>query len=188
MPDKETFGDILRKTQTVKAPSKPKEEPSKELNEFPWDRLADESTKAYELFCFYRDYGPTRTYTAVQRKYSGVEFDLTPTTLRTYGKKFNWPMRAQAYDDHIMAQEQSQNEKLILKFKKKRAKQAQKMMDKYFELMETEDSELLTSKEKRERFKLGFDLFNEIFQLDKDKKVEHSGSVTIVFGDEVKDV
>ena len=62
------------------------------------------------------------------------------------------------------------------------------MMDKYFEWMEKEDEGILTAREKRERFKLGFEVFNEIFQLDKDKKVEHSGSVTIVFGDEVKDV
>ena len=180
MTDKESFGDILRKGAV------PVKEP--ELNEFAWERLPDESTKAYELFCFYRDFGPTRTYTAVQRKYAGVEFDLQPQTLRTYGKKFNWVSRAQAYDDHILNRELADNEKLILKFKKKRAKQAQKMMDKYFEWMEKEDEGILTAREKRERFKLGFEVFNEIFQLDKDKKVEHSGSVTIVFGDEVKDV
>ncbi len=185
MAEKETFRDILSHTKPKPEPSKTKEsiEP-----EFPWLRQPDESTKAYELFCFFRDFGPTRSYTAVQRKYSGVEFDLLPQTLRNYGKKFNWLSRAQAYDDHILKDELIQNEKLIKKYKTRQIKRAQKILDKYYEWMDKEDEEILTSREKRERYKLGLEMFNEIFQLDKDKKVEHTGSVTIVFGDEVKDV
>jgi hypothetical protein len=181
MTEKETFGDIVAH-RSVQEPKEP------ELNEFPWDRLPDESTKHYELFCFFRDYGPTRSYTSVQKKYSGVEFDLTPSTLRSYGKKHDWIRRAEAFDDHIMKQELAQNEKLIKKYKAKQAKRAQKMMDRYFEMMEEDDTTLLTAREKRERFKMAHEIFSDIFQLDKKKEVEHSGSVTIVFGDEVKDV
>ena len=178
MTEKETFGDIV-------AHREPKET---EPNEFPWDRLPDESTKHYELFCFFRDYGPTRSYTSVQKKYSGVEFDLTPSTLRSYGKKFDWVRRAEAFDDHIMKQELAQNEKLIKKYKAKQIKRAQKQLDKYYAMMDKEDEAILSAREKRERYKMAQDTFNEIFQLDKKKEVEHSGSVTIVFGDEVKDV
>jgi len=153
-----------------------------------WERREDEPTRIYEIFCYFRDYGPTRSYTRVQKKYSGVEFDLTPTTLRSYGKKYDWVRRAEAYDDHILKMELAQNEKLIKKYKSKQAKRAQKMMDKYFDQMDKEDATVLSAREKRERFKLAHDVFSDIFQLDKKKDVEHTGTVTIVFGDEVKDV
>ena len=162
-------------------------EESKELND-PWDRRDDEPTKAYELFCFFRDYGPTRTYKAVQKKYSGVEFDLQPSTLRSYGKKHDWIRRAEAYDDHIMKMEQVQNEKLIKKYKAKAIKRAQKQLDKYSDMMDNEDELNLSAREKRERYKMAQDTFNDIFQLKKENKTEVTGSVTIVFGDEVKDV
>jgi len=84
--------------------------------------------------------------------------------------------------------ELAQNEKLIKKYKSKQAKRAQKMMDKYFDQMDKEDATVLSAREKRERFKLAHDVFSDIFQLDKKKDVEHTGTVTIVFGDEVKDV
>jgi hypothetical protein len=160
---------------------------TEEIND-PWDRRDDEPTKHYELFCFFRDYGPTRTYTAVQKKYSGVEFDLQPSTLRSYGKKHDWIRRAQAYDDHIMKMEQAQNEKLIKKYKAKAIKRAQKQLDKYYEMMDKEDETILSAREKRERYKMAQDTFNDIFQLKKENKTEVTGSVTIVFGDEVKDV
>lgn len=184
MAEKESFRDIL----SHKSTSEPTEPVKPAEPEFPWLRQPDESTKAYELFCFFRDFGPTRTYAAVQRKYSGVEFDLLPVTLGNYGKKFNWLSRAQAYDDYILKEELMLNEKLIKKYKTKQIKRAQKILDKYFDMMEREDESILTSREKRERYEMAQDTFNKIFQLDKEKKVEHSGSVTIVFGDEVKDV
>ena len=153
-----------------------------------WERRDDEPTRVYEIFCYFRDYGPTRSYTSVQKKYGGVEFDLQRSTLKTYGKKYDWVRRAEAYDDHILKMELAQNEKLIKKYKSKQAKRAQKMMDRYFDLMEEEESSVLSAREKRERFKLAHDVFSDIFQLDKKKDVEHLGSLTIVFGDEVKDV
>ena len=154
----------------------------------PWERLENEPTSAYELFCFFRDYGPSRTYAKVSRKYNGIEFDATHWTLRNYGKKFNWMSRAQAYDDYILKEEQVITERVIKDYKEKQVRRAQEMADRYAEMMEVEDELALSAREKRERFKLAHDIVNDILQLNKKKEVEHTGSVTIVFGDEVKDV
>jgi hypothetical protein len=55
-------------------------------------------------------------------------------------------------------------------------------------MMDNEDELNLSAREKRERYKMAQDTFNDIFQLKKENKTEVTGSVTIVFGDEVKDV
>ena len=154
----------------------------------PWERLEGEPTKAYELFCFFRDYGPSRTYSAVARKYDGLEFDAKNVTLREYGKKWNWISRAQAYDDYIFKEEQEIAEKLTKEYKEKQIKRAQEMADRYAEMMEEEDRYSLSAREKRERFKLATDIASDLLQVNKKKDGEARASVTIVFGDEVKDV
>ena len=62
------------------------------------------------------------------------------------------------------------------------------MADRYAEMMESEDELRLSSREKRERFKLATDIASDLLQVNKKKDNEVTASVTIVFGDEVKDV
>jgi hypothetical protein len=154
----------------------------------PWERLEGEPTKAYELFCFFRDYGPSRTYSAVARKYNGIEFDSGHDNLRAYGKKWNWLARAQAYDDYILKEELAVAEKLTKAYREKQILRAQEMADRYAGMMEEEDQYALSAREKRERFKLATDIASDLLQVNKKKDGEVMASVTIVFGDEVKDV
>jgi hypothetical protein len=155
-----------------------------------WEQQEGEPPKAYMLFCLYRDFGPHRTLAKVFAKYNGVEFNYTqPTGLHMYSAPGRWIERAQAFDAHILEEEGKENERLIKKFNKERMEQALELMDASFEqmLIDIEDPNL-PPREKRERYKLGFDMFRTINNLDKDSKIEHSGTVKIVFGDELKDV
>jgi hypothetical protein len=75
------------------------------------------------------------------------------------------------------------------KLKKEKAKQALGMMDLAFlDMFSDKDKQERTPRENRERYKLGFDMFRTIFKLDNLARVEQSGTVKIVFGDELKDV
>ena len=125
----------------------------------------------------------------VFKKYNGIEFDVAHSTFQNYSHQFKWTRRAAAYDDYIMQCELKDNEAIIRKFNKKRAKESLKMMDDYFDNMK-KDAELgiLQPKENRERYKMFYEIFRSVNKLDKDTKVEHSGTVNIVFGDELKDV
>lgn len=155
-----------------------------------WEQQEGENTKTYSMFCLYRDYGPTRSLRKVYNKYKGIELDCQLNTFITYSGTNGWEKRAHAYDSYILAKELEDNEELIRNFNKRRGEEALKLMDQAFEMMK-QDIELgqLQPKENRERYKMGFEIFRAINRLDKDNtRVEHSGKVNIVFGDELKDV
>lgn len=155
----------------------------------PWKQQPGEASKAYHLFTLYRNYGPTRTASTVLNKYRGSEIDIN--SLSTYSGRYRWRERAEAYDAYLLEKETKDNEKLIRKFNKKRMKEAINLMDEAYDQMKADvDKNAVQPRENRERYKLGFEMFRAINQLDREdkKKVEHSGSVSIIFGDEVKDV
>jgi hypothetical protein len=56
----------------------------------PWERLPDETSKAYAAFRQYRDLGPTRTVTAM----SGV----SQISAGRWARQHRWPARAAAWD------------------------------------------------------------------------------------------
>ena len=69
-----------------------------------WDRMEDESSKAYEAFCAYRDLGPQRSVAKAVKNY----VETTETKRRTkqrwwlnWSKKHSWVARVTAYDDYI---------------------------------------------------------------------------------------
>ena len=64
-----------------------------------WERHGDESYKAYEAFCIYRDLGAGRTLAAVAEKLR-KSYDL----IRRWSKKFCWQERADAWDKMIAEQ------------------------------------------------------------------------------------
>lgn len=61
-----------------------------------WDRLKDETEKAYEAFSTYRDLGVGRTFVAVADK-----LHKSCTLIRRWAKRHNWEERAAAYDSSI---------------------------------------------------------------------------------------
>jgi hypothetical protein len=65
----------------------------------PWDRLDDESGRAYAAFCVYRDLGPDRKVCeAVRIHYSGKQ---CKSQVAIWSQKYKWADRVQAYDLHL---------------------------------------------------------------------------------------
>jgi hypothetical protein len=146
-----------------------------------------ERSKAYALFCKYRDLGPTRSLAKLKK--SDSEMMVSLPQLFRYSAKFNWVERAEAYDRQALAVELKAHEELVRKFNKEKAEQALEMMDQAFvDMFSDRDKLERTPRENRERYKMGFDIFRAIFKLDKETRVEQSGTVKIVFGDDLKGV
>jgi hypothetical protein len=146
-----------------------------------------ERSKAYALFCKYRDLGPMRSLAKLKQCDSDMMVSL-PQLFR-YSTKFNWVERAQAYDRQALADELKAHEELVRQFNKEKARQAIELMDRAFvDMFSDRDKLERTPRENRERYKMGFDIFRAIFKLDKETRVEQSGTVKIVFGDDLKGV
>ena len=87
-----------------------------------WDRLPNERSKAYYLFCRFRDLGPTRSL----RKLARVEdSDSKPlaslVNLKSYSREYQWFARARSYDDYRAEKERIDNERLILEMNRRQA-------------------------------------------------------------------
>ena len=65
-----------------------------------WERLPNERSKAYELFCLYRDIGP---YRSLQKLRQTCDLSLSLRQLERYSAKYDWVARAAAFSDHIFA-------------------------------------------------------------------------------------
>lgn len=64
-----------------------------------WDRLENETAKAYAAFAVYRDLGPLRSLVRARDKLGkrpGYE-----TLLGRWSRRYNWVERAQAWDAHL---------------------------------------------------------------------------------------
>lgn len=61
-----------------------------------WERLENESSKAYQAFCIYRDLGAGRTLAKVAEKLR-KSYDL----IRRWSKNYFWQNRADAWDKMI---------------------------------------------------------------------------------------
>ena len=77
----------------------------------PWDRLPNERLKAYELFCLYRDLGPSRSLSKCRQTYA---LPISVRQLEQYSAKYHWVARAQAFSDHIFAIKLQEHDKRIL--------------------------------------------------------------------------
>jgi hypothetical protein len=146
-----------------------------------------ESSKAYALFCKYRNLGPTRSLAKL--KQSDSEMMVSLPQLFRYSSKHNWVERAEAYDRQTLADELKAHEELVRKFNIEKAQQALEIMDRAFlDMFSDKDKLERTPRENRERYKMGFDIFRAIFKLDNERRVEQSGTLRIIFSDDLKDV
>ena len=60
----------------------------------PWERRQDETSRAYEAFCAYRDMGPGRSIAK-----TGQLLGKNQTTLEQWSSKYGWVKRVAAWDD-----------------------------------------------------------------------------------------
>lgn len=97
-----------------------------------WGRLPEESAKAYEAFCAYRDLGPSRSIPK-----AGEIVGKGKGTLEPWSSKYNWPERAAAWDaeqDRIARKAQLDE---IIKMRKRHAKIAERALEKVSAALET---------------------------------------------------
>ncbi len=88
----------------------------------PWDRLPNERSKAYHLFCLYRDLGPTRTLDKLaQIEDSDSNRIATRANLKVYSRKYGWVARARSYDDYLAEKERIDNEQHIIEMNRRQA-------------------------------------------------------------------
>lgn len=92
-----------------------------------WDKREDESAKAYEWFCRYRDMGPGRSHDKLHQKYS-ESASKKSMTLR-WSSRYAWVERAEAYDAHIEAIKREANEDRVRKTAEEHIDVADKIMD-----------------------------------------------------------
>ena len=63
---------------------------------YTWDRLPNESPKAFERFCLYRDMGVARSLRRL-----ALDLGLNLSTLAELSKKYTWQTRVAEFDDFI---------------------------------------------------------------------------------------
>jgi len=72
-----------------------------------YDRLLDETSRAFHAFCIYRDGGPRRTLKAVDealrpgRPQRGHKETTVSGVVKRWSAKYCWVDRARAYDNHL---------------------------------------------------------------------------------------
>lgn len=95
----------------------------------PWERQENETPRAYEAFCVYRDLGPGRSITKTSQA-----LHKNRTTIGEWSTKNDWVKRATAWDDENdrLARELAQKEQAeaIKKMRKRHAALAMKMLEK----------------------------------------------------------
>ena len=96
-----------------------------------WERRPDETSKAYEAFCVYRDMGTSRSIAKV-----GAALGKNRVTLEQWSSKYSWVKRAAAWDsekDRIARELQIQE---IAETRKRQRDNARKMQEKGMEFLD----------------------------------------------------
>ena len=73
-----------------------------------WERQPRETSRAYELFCAYRDMGIERSLRKMKASLNGSP---SVRRLQVLSARWNWVERSQAYDDYLEYQRRLQQEK-----------------------------------------------------------------------------
>lgn len=149
-----------------------------------WARIKYENSKAFALFCIYRDFGPTRTLERVHQKY--IENSSETISLRqiaSYSSKNNWVERSEAYDDYLEEKTRLSNEEEIEKMNKRHAEDAKTIQDKALDDLSNVDysTEYQASPEGRRMaaartWKIGVDA-ERLARGVATEKVEQSGTI-----------
>jgi hypothetical protein len=86
---------------------------------YPWERQFNESRKAFEAFCAYRDMGPARSSEKVAR-----ELSKSAQLIRRWSAKWNWVERVAEWGDEQDRQNRIAQTKAIQKMNERHAKLA----------------------------------------------------------------
>jgi hypothetical protein len=79
----------------------------------PWERQEDETQRAFECFTAYLEAGSDRDLCSVYRQTTGkAQAKQASGSWNGWHKRWSWQERAQAYDDRLAKERQSQREKI----------------------------------------------------------------------------
>ena len=92
-----------------------------------WEKLADETSLAYEWFCRYRDMGLERSHANLVQLYGKKK--SYKSQLQVWSKKYNWTWRAQAYDLYLENQKRNEMEDEQLKTAREHVHLADEIME-----------------------------------------------------------
>lgn len=95
-----------------------------------WERQPEETPKAYEAFCAYRDMGSDRTLAKV-----GEQLGKSDALMERWSAKYDWVRRAAAWDDELDRQTARELMRDMAKTRARQRKQALKMQHKGLELL-----------------------------------------------------
>lgn len=80
-----------------------------------WEKLENESDRAYQAFTIYRNMNKERTLDGAWEIFSSDLRDTSYDTFRAYSTKFQWAKRARAWDAHVLSLESEASEKELIK-------------------------------------------------------------------------
>ncbi len=109
-----------------------------------WERLPNESSKAYQAFCIYRDLGVERSLEKVAQNRGKPG---SKSWLNTWSTKYHWVERAQAYDDYMEQEKRKEQERAILEMVERHTKEAMALQQKALERLKSLDSSELSTKD-----------------------------------------
>lgn len=107
-----------------------------------WVRRKDETAKAFDAFCKYRDYGPQRSITKVVRHHEMKE--TVASLWFRWSDKFSWVKRVNAYDNHLEEIRRIQKEQDFADRESKHLTITKKIMEIIEKKLETFDPEELS--------------------------------------------
>ena len=98
----------------------------------PWERQPEETAKAFEAFCVYRDLGPDRSIAK-----TGKKMGKSRVTLENWSSKNEWVKRCAAWDAEQDRIARIEMQKDMAETRKRQRNQAKKMQEKGMELLES---------------------------------------------------
>jgi hypothetical protein len=110
---------------------------ARESREQLWDRLSNESGRAYEAFKVYMFMSPAeRSVVGAWREWTGNPEAARPSPFfKEWAREYAWPERARAHDHHLEVIRESGMEEAVKEEAKKQAKQVEHLHWRYQELM-----------------------------------------------------
>jgi hypothetical protein len=132
-----------------------------------WYRRKDETAKAFEAFCLYRDFGSDRSVAKVLR--DGNNKDSLMSLWCRWRMKYDWVKRCQAYDTHLDMIRQKEREKDFAEREKKHLTITAKIMGIIEKKQESFDPEELSQNNLMDWLKEGIAIERTGFGKDGDE-------------------
>ena len=136
------------------------------LNE--WDRINNESAKAYAAFCAYRDYGIDRSATKVLQRYNNKYGSRSMLT--RWSNKHNWVNRCYEYDVYMEKEQRKELHSYNIKMIKRHAEQSMLLQSKAIEALINIDPKSLSNQELLRYIEVGMKLERDTIGYANDNK------------------